>query len=200
MIPRIEEKLEVARADYPKVIAWLRMNRFSVLHPMRTVNSIYFDNHQMQMLFDAQEGITPRRKLRIRYYGQKNLDSIERISLETKESSASGRSKSINTIVNAKEALSMGIYDRKYGLCNPVVKISYVREYFKYKDWRVTVDRDITYERLDNSHLRISAIDPSFVLEIKTSTDQDKNLLRNFFSFPRSKFSKYERAFEHLVT
>ena len=85
-----------------------------------------------------------------------------------------------------------------YGLCAPIVKISYLREYFKFEDWRVTLDRDITYELLDHCNSGIKSIDPSFVLEIKTSVDQDKNLLRNFFDFPRSKFSKYERAFENL--
>lgn len=98
MIPRIEDKLEVARADYPSVITWLRDNEFTILHPMRAVNSIYFDNYQMQMLFDAQEGITPRRKVRVRYYGHKPLNSIKNnSSFETKESAASGRSKSIQT-------------------------------------------------------------------------------------------------------
>ena len=202
MIPRIEEKIEVARIDYPNVIAWLSNNGFTVLHPKRVVNSIYFDNHQMQMLFDAQEGITPRRKIRARYYGHSSLDlNTKNISIEIKQSAASGRSKSIKTNEDIKKALSMGLIDKIYGLCLPVVKISYVREYFKYKDWRLTLDRDIIYEKLGNSPYGVrSTIDPCFVLEIKTSIDQDKNILRNFFNFPRSKFSKYERAFEYLAS
>ena len=93
----------------------------------------------------------------------------------------------------------MGILDKMYGLCTPVVKISYLREYFVFEDWRVTLDRDITYEKLNGHHVGAKSIDQSFVLEIKTSIDQDKNLLRNFFDFTRSKFSKYERAFEYIT-
>ena len=54
------------------------------------------------------------------------------------------------------------------------------------------------YEKFDNNHFGGKSFDPSYVLEIKASIDQDKDLLRNFFDFPRSKFSKYERAFECL--
>lgn len=198
MIPRIEDKLEVARIDYPRVVSWLRSNSLLVLHPKRIVNSIYFDNHQMQMRFDAEEGITPRRKVRARYYGHDSLNSIETISIETKETSASGRSKSIQQNINLENALSTGIFDRMYGLCRPVVKISYVREYFHFRDWRMTLDRDITYEKFNNSLHSSKSVDQCFVLEIKTSADQDRDLLRNFFDFPRSKFSKYQRACEHL--
>ena len=198
MIPRIEEKLEITRLDYPKAIAWLRNNGFSILHPSRVVNSIYFDNSQKEMLLHAQEGIAPRRKVRIRYYGLEPLNSVKNASLETKESGALGRSKSIQKNVDINRALIEGVFDKMYGLCAPIVKISYLREYFKFEDWRVTLDRDITYELFDHCNSGIKSIDPSFVLEIKTSVDQDKNLLRNFFDFPRSKFSKYERAFENL--
>lgn len=198
MIPRIEDKLEVSRLDYPKAISWLRSNGLTILYPMRVVNSIYFDNHKFQMLFDAQEGLTPRRKMRIRYYGNDRPASIESSVLEIKESAASGRSKSILSNLDITEALSMGIYTKAYGLCRPVVKITYVREYFKLNHWRITLDRNLTYENYGNQSLRRKAYDDSFVLEIKTSIDQDKDLLRNFFNFPRSKFSKYERAFMYL--
>ena len=200
MKPRIEEKLEVSVCDYPKVMAWLRNNEFTVLHPTRVVNSIYFDNQCLQMLCDAQEGITPRRKIRIRYYGNEKLSSARNYALEIKQSTAHGRLKSIQRDVNFAKAFRKGIYDKHYGLCFPVVKISYEREYFILNNWRLTLDRAITYEGSSN-HLKTSAskaCDSSFVLEIKTSADQDKNILRNFFNFPRSKFSKYERSFEHL--
>mgnify|MGYP001199348116 CR=1 FL=1 len=199
MKPRIEEKLEVSRKDYPKAIAWLSNNGFTVLHPTRIVNSVYFDNHKLQMLFDAQEGITPRRKIRIRYYGSDQFTSTQSFALEVKESTALGRLKSIQSDLNISNTLSKGVYDKIYGLCFPVVKIKYKREYFKLNNWRITLDRDLTYENYGNPFFfKNKASDLAFVLEIKTSIDQDINLLRNFFDFPRSKFSKYERAFEHL--
>ena len=40
--------------------------------------------------------------------------------------------------------------------------------------------------------------DDFFVLEIKTSINEDKTKLRNFFDFPRSSFSKYQRGIEAL--
>ena len=199
MIPRIEEKLEVSKSDYPKALAWLRTNGFDSLYQEREVNSVYFDNSKLQMLFDAQEGIVPRRKLRIRYYGNKSISAETKFSFETKLSEASGRSKSVQSEVNFKDACESGIYDKAYGFCFPVVNIRYIRAYYQFKNWRVTLDRDILYERHGSSIAgKDMAVDDAFVLEIKASAQQNRDILRNFFDFPRSKFSKYERAFAHL--
>ena len=198
MNPRIEEKLELSKQSYPEAISWLHSKGFSILHPSRIVNSVYFDNSRLQMLFDAQEGITPRRKIRIRYYGDCSLNSMHSFALEVKESTAFGRLKSTQSNLG-NNYLTSGVYDKVYGLCLPVIKITYNREYFILGEWRVTIDRNIVYENHGNLNLlREKAFDNSQVLEIKTSFNQDKDLLRNFFDFPRSKFSKYERAFDHL--
>ena len=199
MIPRIEEKVELNPSQYINILSWLRARNFQVLHPERTVNSIYFDNHSMQMRHDTQEGVTPRRKLRIRYYGDQDIFHAEKLSLETKLTTPSGRFKSVQTFPNSPESFRNGLVDKVYGLCFPVVRISYTREYYNLGNWRVTIDRNISYARLSHSaEYRRDAVDTSYVLEVKASAGEDRDALRNFFCFARSKFSKYERSFQCL--
>ena len=86
------------------------------------------------------------------------------------------------------------MFDSQYGLCFPSAKIFYYREYYIYNSWRVTIDKSIKYENLKyNSQIYE---EENFVLEIKTSINENNTKLKNFFDFPRSKFSKYERAIE----
>ena len=67
-----------------------------------------------------------------------------------------------------------------------------MREYYFYKNSRVTIDKSIKYECLKYKELIIE--EKMFVLEIKTSINENQTKLKNQFEFPRSKFSKYERA------
>jgi len=198
MIPRIEQKAELKPENYLVAIDWLKSNNFNILYPERIVSSIYFDNDKMQSYFDTVEGITPRRKIRIRSYGKNAFDdSSKQFNIETKLSGEYYRSKTQKKITDIKEYFENGIIDSQYGFCMPKVKITYKREYFSFKDWRVTIDRFINYEHLGDSFYKSD--DPNFVMEIKTSINQNHTELRTFFEFPRSKFSKYERAVASFI-
>ena len=68
-------------------------------------------------------------------------------------------------------------------------------------DVRVTIDREINYELIDfNRRIQNCTFEEnSFVLEIKANIDKNLTFLLNNFNFPRSRFSKYERAIESLI-
>ena len=197
MKARIEQKSELNKVNYLSAYEWLKSNKFRVLYPERVVCSIYLDNLKMQSYYDTAEGICPRRKIRIRTYNNQNFkDSINKYTLETKLTTNFERLKNQEPMKDIQNSLFHGIIDNQYGLCKPTIKISYVREYFILRKWRVTIDKFIKYS---NFHSESDfAYDDSFVLEIKTSIDQDTDELRNFFEFPRSRFSKYQRGIEAL--
>ena len=198
MIPRIEQKTELKPENYLVAINWLKSKNFNILYPERIVSSIYFDNDMMQSYIDTVEGNTPRRKIRIRSYGKNAFDDLsQQFNIETKLSGEYYRSKKQHKIIDIKEYFENGIIDSQYGICMPKVKITYNREYFSFKDLRVTIDRFIEYENLGDYFYKRH--DPSFVMEIKTSINQNHTELRNFFEFPRSKFSKYERALDFFI-
>ena len=195
MNPRIEQKVELLPRNYIQAIEWLRKNQFKILYPERIVSSIYFDNNYMQSYLDTLEGNTPRRKIRIRSYGENAFNDLSKcFNFEIKLNSEFHRYKSQKKITDIKESLKNGIFDSQYGICLPIVRITYCREYFSYKNWRVTIDRSIKYENLRDNFS--NAEEKNFVIEIKTAINENKSKLKNFFEFPRSAFSKYKRAVE----
>ena len=149
----------------------------------------------MQSYRDTVDGNTPRKKIRIRSYGIDAFKDLStKLKLEKKISNEFFRLKSQKDDIFLKDCLQNGILDNQYGLCLPVTKITYNREYFIYKNWRVTIDKFIKYENFLNDEQTFE--DDMFVLEIKTSINESQTRLKNFFEFPRSKFSKYERAID----
>ena len=198
MKARIEQKSELKKANYVAAYEWLKLKKFKVLYPPRIVCSIYLDNFKMQSYYDTAEGICPRRKIRIRTYNSENFKDQSNIyTLETKLTNNFNRFKKQQLIKDLDKKFFNGVIDNQYGLCKPTIKISYVREYFIFRNWRVTIDKNIKYINLnEESDFKY---DEFFVLEIKTSINEDKTKLRNFFDFPRSSFSKYQRAFDALL-
>ena len=65
---------------------------------------------------------------------------------------------------------------------------------------RITIDRCIKYKKANSGEYIFNKefIEKSYVLEIKTDVGKSLTSLLNIFNFPRSRFSKYERAIENL--
>ncbi len=44
--------------------------------------------------------------------------------------------------------MTNGFFDKDYGICKPIVRINYKRDYYKIHNVRLTVDRYIEYIKL----------------------------------------------------
>ena len=201
MIPRIEQKLEFEKGQYIDFLKWLKFNNAKVLYPERRICSRYLDNKNMQMYYDTVEGLVPRKKIRIRTYETDDfLHSDSSYALEIKLTTEISRMKTIKKNINARNLLNNGYHDSIYGNCLEKIDISYIREYFVIQGIRVTIDKDIKYKQIKNNESIFPFIiqDKSYVLEIKTDINKDLTDLSNLFDFPRTKFSKYERAIESV--
>ena len=206
MNPRIEQKIPFDIIDYPSILKWIKNNNGTILFPRRIITSRYFDNIRLEMFHETQEGIIPRKKIRIRNYGSRNLNEIQNdFSLEYKLSTDNMRLKNERKFINNEAFLkfsNFGIDDKKYGICFPILDISYEREYFFVKDVRLTVDTSIEYD--GNSNFLKESLKHNFfrdkicVCEIKSEFNYEANQLLNDFPFQRIKFSKYERGIELL--
>ena len=198
MKPRIEQKLEFDKSDYTFFLKWLNFKRAKILYPERIICSRYLDNLFFKMYQDTVEGLVPRKKIRIRTYNSLNfLESKVPYTLEVKKTTEFKRFKSIKKNININ-ILNTGYYDNEYGQCYQKVDISYLREYFIIGDTRITIDKNIKYKKVDfiNNYINDEFAEKSFVLELKTVSNKSLTELSNEFDFPRSRFSKYERAIE----
>ena len=202
MKPRIEQKIEVEPKEYLHCLRWLSAKGGKILHPQRQVSSIYFDTPAFALFYDTVEGVVPRRKIRVRWYGAlEEAYQASCFTLEKKMTTEFARFKETSNSVDLSQLVASGHFDEQYGYCYPQLKVSYLRSYYDVDGYRVTLDTDITYSPFEvNGGLGSSRAfrEPNHVLEIKTSIDADRTKLSNLFELPRSRFSKYEKAVESL--
>jgi hypothetical protein len=143
------------------------------------------------MFNDSEEGVLPRKKVRIRWYGNSKL-----FALETKTSSVEGRFKvttKLDNIIQENELLTRYRIDKQYGNIKPVLKVSYIRSYFVFNEMRITFDQDISYHNLRFASKR-KYYDPERVIEIKTPINCSDDFIGKFVPFSTTRFSKYSRG------
>lgn len=161
------------------------------LYDTRKVNSIYFDNFSYDMFNQSEEGIVPRKKVRIRWYENKN-----NFTLEKKISGIEGRfktTKKLMNFTNVNDLLKTNFFDKDYGSLYPTLMISYDRAYYSLKKMRITFDSNIEYKNLKISSLT-NYLDPERVVEIKTPIDCGEDFIEKSIPYPISRFSKYSRG------
>ena len=192
---RIEEKLLFNPSQIFDLRKWLSKNEYSMLYPKRKIRSLYFENSINQIFLDSEEGITPRKKIRIRNYPD-NID--KNFFFEKKISSPDGRFKqkkivASNEIENLKK---FGHFDEVYRSCYPKLFVEYSREYYDANICRLTIDTNINYTKF--SELNYTKSDPLAAVEIKASINCNVDQLLKEFPFQRVRFSKYCRGFNFL--
>ena len=189
---RIEEKLLINKYQLSEFKEYLISKGASKIFETRKINNLYFDNDKFEMFNDSIEGCLPRKKIRLRSYED------DRNFLEIKISSTEGRYKTSNQIDLKKtnNMKNLGLFDKDYGSCKPVLIVEYTRDYFKYGDIRVTIDNDISYF---TKYRKFLGIDKNQIIELKASFKKDLNELMKDFPFPRSRFSKYTNGVEKLL-
>ena len=193
---RIEEKLKVAESKIFQLRDWITKNMGVQMYPTRTINSIYFDNQDYTMYNQSIEGVVPRKKIRLRVYG-KEFSPNKSINKEIKISSVEGKYKISELVQNPSKLLNFGIYDNNYGLCIPVLNVSYERSYYKIKNIRLTIDEKIIYRKIANGKIfEPSTFDKYNIVELKCNSNKSISLLSNNFPFERTRFSKYTRGIE----
>ena len=164
---RREEKIQIHKNQLHNFLSWIYENDGYKLYDNRIVSSTYFDNDQMCMFKDSEEGILPRKKIRIRSY-TKQAHNIGQSALEVKTSSVEGRYKVSDMGFNLKKIMAIGFFDKSYGICKPKVRVTYKREYYKIHNVRLTIDQHIEYIKLNNQGRGVyKNIERDIIVEIK---------------------------------
>ncbi|WP_416687664.1 VTC domain-containing protein [Candidatus Pseudothioglobus sp. Uisw_041] len=188
---RKENKFRLSHSDMAQLQDQLITLGMEELYPCRVVNSCYFDNESLSLFQESEEGVLPRKKIRIRWY-----DNRQDFTKETKISSIEGRFKSVQKkpkLQHLDAVLKTRYFDSSYGILKPSLIVSYERHYFSFKSLRITFDRNISYKSLKYK-TNIVARDNEDVMEVKSPINYGDDYIKSIISQPTSRFSKYSRG------
>jgi len=188
---RKEDKFRLSYSDMVKIQDHLLSLGMKELYPSRVINSCYFDNDSLTLFHESEEGVLPRKKIRIRWY-----DKVMSFTKEIKTSSIEGRFKSLKKTPKLKhldDVLDSQYFDSSYGILKPSLLVSYERQYFSFKLLRITFDRNISYRYLKYSSDVITK-DNETVMEVKTPIDCSDDYIKSIITQPTERFSKYSRG------
>ena len=187
---RKEKKFRLTLSDSLILESQLISDGMKKIYPARKIYSQYLDTIDLKMFNESEEGLIPRKKIRARWYKNKN-----EVSLETKISSLEGRYKITKKIdlELLSNIYSKGHFDKDYGFLYPSLVVTYARKYYLWKNMRITFDSDIEYcnSRYDSGSLMK---DFENVLEIKTLINIPDDYIEKNFGHQTSRFSKYCRG------
>ncbi len=190
---RIEKKFILDPRKYEVLIGYLLSIEARKIYDERTVFSTYYDNDFFSSYKNSEEGVVPRKKIRIRSYN--SFSHGKNSNFELKISSQENRFKISEKIEDSNRLesyLNIGYLDKTYGVCKPIMNISYKREYFKLKNCRITIDKNIKYWKFKKNNYNFN--EPLSVVEIKSPVDDEINLENNVLLNLSSRFSKYCRG------
>lgn len=190
---RIEKKIPTTDFEANLFLNKLKYNNFKKKFEDRIIKSLYFENSYLNVFKNSEEGILPRKKIRLRNYPN---TSDKNIYLEKKISSIEGRYKEVSKISKDEyqKFLNFGISDNIYGVIKPKIYVSYLRSYFENKFLRVTFDQNIKYRKFNNNTF---FLDDFNVFEIKSKTNI--NINSSFIdNFQIRRFSKYCNGIKKL--
>ena len=188
---RKEKKIRTTVNEFFKLQSLLHQKGMKALFKPRVISSIYLDTADMNMFHDSEEGVLPRKKVRIRWYNED-----KKFTLENKTSSIEGRFKvtsKLDSSLLVNELKIKSRRDSQYGLIQPILKVSYERSYFMLNNMRITFDKNITYQYLRTENNR-KYFEPERVVEIKIPISCSDDFVEKHIPYPTARFSKYSRG------
>lgn len=194
-INRFERKWVYKSSDHLSLINELIKSNlfFSKQYPNRKVNSLYFDDTNYSSIIENLDGVSEKKKVRLRWYGQSN--QLLNPTLEIKSKKGFETTKEISKIheldglkfnnfenlefiklrVNSKIKTKKIIY--------PVLTTNYEREYFVSNNNKVRATVDYNLKSINVGNFSqidlIKNFNPSCILELKYSTNIDKFVRQN---------------------
>ena len=188
---RKEKKYKLTVSDQNILKNKLIDKGMKILYPKRTVNSVYFDTNNLDFYLNSEEGVLPRKKIRLRWYNK----DIKKISKEIKISSVEGRFKISEPFLYNENIFknNFQLLDNEFGILKPQMQITYSREYFFFNHLRITFDSNIQY--INRSSLNnVITKDKETVMEIKVNFKTNDDYIEKIIEYPTSRFSKYSRS------
>lgn len=203
---RYERKYLIRNVDLPSLLYEIHKNHFIEVFKERRINNLYYDDLDFNSLMDNIEGLSERKKYRIRWYGNTFENSRKQFEvkyksefLNTKKNIDLGEyiiknfsdfDSSFNNLLNylriKDEQLFFTIQKKSLMLFN-----SYLRRYFLSSDKsvRITIDNNLKfYSPLTKNEF----YENNIIVEIKYKNDVD--FINIFNQLTLTKYSKYVKG------
>ena len=180
---RYEIKFDVSEYDLTSLISELQM---IYLYPQRKIISTYYDTAHLKYFNDSEEGLLPRKKVRVR-----NYENDKNFNLEIKETEIDFRRKLVLNNIDNKKVNDLLIKNHKYDeTVLPKLKVMYNRKYFQCRYGRITYDFNIKYRDLILGNFN-QIFSQKKILELKNTNLKLKDEFIKNFSLKNIRFSKY---------
>ena len=202
---------DLATHEIEEVIL-LHPSLFSPIYHERFVNNIYFDSLEFQSYHENLDGVTPRKKVRIRWYGDLTGQVKEPVLEVKKKSGIVGKkethalpSLAFEDFFSADEILDLTnhttsneSFTKELVLLEPTLINRYSRKYFLSADghYRITLDSNVIFFPGDPFLTMFYTSEPPeayCILELKYdhAKDGEASSITNHFPFRLTKSSKY---------
>jgi hypothetical protein len=221
-LTRQELKLIAAPWMLPNVRTWIRLNGvgFYSPYPKRQVNNIYFDTPHLDSWAENLSGVTSRRKVRLRWYGEDAASVLGVLEIKCKRNKRSWKlsqslSKPLDLTSSGWPDIVQIIHrELKEDLCryfdfanSPVLINQYCREYYVSFDETVRVTLDYSPMLYDQRHTQRPNLHFStpnirdMVIEFKANPEHSEYLQELLQDIPLriSRSSKYSRGIAALM-
>lgn len=211
---RYEIKFTLNELEVTQALSWLSQIGARKKYEDRNVNSLYFDNLNHEAIKDNLAGITPRHKVRLRWYGDITSEALDP-NLEIKIRNGRLGSKilfpltKIKNLINTKSIYSLSenvfrelrrskfVHKAINSYLLPMLIAQYQRKYYEIDNGiRITIDREISFLNA-NQNVKLKLLRPinygHYVMELKFSEDlkfSAAKLLQSLSLTPK-RFSKY---------
>tara|TARA_Y100000589_G_scaffold287175_1_gene287784 strand:+ start:2661 stop:3332 length:672 start_codon:yes stop_codon:yes gene_type:complete len=211
IIWRYERKYLVSAYERIQIEALIKQNKFLFreIFQKRKIRSLYFDDLNYGSLVDNLNGLSDRKKYRLRWYGEtfeeinnpqfeikikKNLNNrkkiwiLKNIHFDKDDNQNSILRKTLKSIINP---------ELKFYLRNlkPITFVEYDRRYFQSicGKIRITFDNNLVYRNASNPIIKNTNIKYE-VIEIKYKSENDDIFLK----FAPTFFKKYSRNSKYI--
>lgn len=219
---RYEIKMETEQSMLPQLLSWLRVHPagFYKAYPDRQVNNVYFDTPHLSSFAENLSGISVRRKMRLRWYGNETENIQATLEIKCKRNQNGWKksqrlSKALNLNNTSwidlrkliREELKPDIQSFFDHSCWPVILNQYYREYYLSFDAKVRITIDFSqkvYNQMLYGYPNVTFSVPTsnqvVVVEVKANTMHRENLAEIISHIPLrvSKHSKYALGMEAI--
>jgi len=167
----------------------------------RWVNSIYYDDMFNNSVYQNLDGNQKKQKIRIRWYGKKNLILKPFIEIKKKTGFVVSKEKKeiyfTGSFLDKKSLQKLSSIIKKYYPLlinyNPVCSTHYLRSYYlsKDKNIRATIDCNIDYFLIKNFQTDfVKKMDKNIVLELKYKKLFDNYVRKTFTNINNLRLSR----------